>query len=239
MSRLIGAGIVGAAGPTSQVWTTPYPHALGDKARDKDGNEYVFCSADVAVAGDGIVVSISAHNTVAPLLSTSLLAARVGIARQTMAAAEGGWVQIYGIAFVQMSTAASTELTSVNVANVSVSEGDANGLFPIPQLVVTSPTGTLSLVAGQADGDPTSLTSVTSAPLFGNVNRILGIYVMSVADVSALPDRFIFDRYGITSVSPVSNTSGVVTLTTRATSHVGGEMVVFLNFPYLEGIRTS
>jgi hypothetical protein len=40
-------------------------------------------------------------------------------------------------------------------------------------------------------------------------------------------------------VSAVSATSGAVTLTTAATSHIGGEYVVFLNYPYLAGVRTS
>ena len=32
----------GFGGPTSEVFTTPFPHQPGEKGRDKDGNEYLF-----------------------------------------------------------------------------------------------------------------------------------------------------------------------------------------------------
>ena len=235
---------MGFAGPTSEVWTTPFPHALGTKARDKDGNEFLFCQAVTAVAGSGILVSITADHQIAPLLNTSLLAARVGIAMQTIAAASGGWVQVYGIAFVQggAMAAGSTELTSLNGSGVSVSEGDAFTLYPRPQLVVTSPTGTLGLHEGVSDDTNTSeVASLSSNAPFGNINIIHGMYLLSQAQVSALPDRLITEHWpNVTSpVSAVSATSGAVTLTTAATSHIGGEFVVYLNYPYLAGVRTS
>ena len=235
---------MGFAGPTTESWTTPFPHALGTKARDKDGNEYLFCQAVTAVAGSGILVSITADHQIAPLLATSLLAARVGIAMQTLAAAAGGWVQVYGVAFVQGGGmgAGSTELTSLAGDFVSVSEGDAFTLYPRPQLVVTTPTGTLGLMAGPQDSFMTSeIASLSSNTHFGLINLIQGMYLLTQAQVSALPDRFITEHWpNVTSpVSAVSATSGAVTLTTAATSHIGGEYVVYLNYPYLAGVRTS
>ena len=248
MSRLQGPSM-GFAGPTSETWTTPYPHAVGTKARDKDGNEYLFCSAVTAVAGNGILVSITADHQIAPLLGTSLLAARVGIAMQTLAVGAAGWVQIYGVAFVQGNAAsanlagATTNATSLSVANTSVTDGDAFGLFPRPQFVVTSPTGTIAFQVGTEDalGGSDSLVSLSSNVFGAMVNYIYGMYLMTAAQVSALPDRLITERWpNVTSpVSAVSDTSGPVTLTTLATSHIGGEYVVYLNYPYVSGVRTS
>ena len=67
------------------------------------------------------------------------------------------------------------------------------------------------------------------------------MYWLKPADVSALPDSYFTARFNnVTSpVSAVSNTTGPVTLTTRATSHLGGEYYVWLNYPYLMGNRTS
>ena len=247
MAQLSAQGPIGASGPTSQVWTTPYPHGLGERARDKAGNEYMFVQCLTAVAGSGLLVSITSDGLVAPLLNTSLLVCRVGVAQTTMAVGDGGWVQIYGTAFVQgnnsFNNAASTELTSIG-AGVSTSEADANGLQPVPQFAVTSPTGTLSLVPlGGADEEVrSSLVSLSSnVQPFGNINIINGMYLLTATAVSNLPNAFIIAQYPtVTSpVSAVSNTTGPVTLTTLATSHIGGEWVVFLNYPYLSGIRTS
>ncbi len=249
---MIGQGPAGSGGPTSAVFTTPYPHSLGERSRDKRGNEYMFVQCVTAVAGDGILVSITPDCMAAPLLHTSTLNARVGVAQHQLAVGEAGWVQIYGIAFVQgnnmaanaVGVGASTDATSIGVLT-STSEADAFGLACIPQLVVTSPTGTLNLAAralGAVESD-SSLVSAVSNPQLGALNEILGMSLLSAADVSALPNQYITDRYGITSVSPVSNTTGPVTLTTYVSGttggHIGGEWVVFLNYPMLAGRQTS
>ena len=254
MAFMIGQGPVGQAGGTSQVFTTPYPHSLGERARDKRGNEYMFCQARTAVAGEGILVSITVDNFVAPLLHTGGLEARVGVAQKQLAVDEAGWVQIYGVAFVQGNNAAagdagvgaSTDATSIGVL-VSTSESDAFALACVPQLAVTSPTGTLSLSPRYTDaaGTQTSLSSVVSSMPLGMVQTILGMSLLSAAQVSNLPDSYITDRWPtVTSpVSAVSATSGPVTLTTYVSGttggHIGGEWVVFLNYPMLSGSLTS
>src|SRR3990167_6698463 len=172
MAQLTGPSIV-AAGPTPNVYTTPYPHELGARARDKDGNEHIFVQCVTAVAGAGILVSITADNRAAPLLHTSGLQARVGVAQKHMAVDEAGWAQIYGIAFVQgnnmaanaVGTGSSTDATSIGVLT-STSEADVLGLACIPQLVVTSPTGTLNLARrwGAAEAAGSSLVSAASTP---------------------------------------------------------------------------
>jgi hypothetical protein len=245
---------VGFSGPSSNVWTTPYPHALGDRAHDKNGNEYIFVQCVTAIAGEGILVSIDPLFQAAPLLHTSLLNARVGIAQHQLAVGEAGWAQIYGIAFVQgnnmaanaIGVGSSTDATSIGVLT-STSEQDALGLTPIPQLVVTSPTGTLNFAGTYiaAAEDQSSLVSASSNTQLGAVNYIQGMALLTAAQVSALPDAFIAARYPtVTSpVSAVSNTTGPVTLTTYVSGttggHIGGEWVVFLNYPMLSGNKTS
>lgn len=254
MAHLHGQGPIGAAGQTSIVFTTPYPHTIGARMRDKDGNEYLFVQCATAVAGAGILVSITADHKAAPLLHTSGLQARVGVAQHQMAAAEAGWVQIYGVAFVQgnnmaanaVGVGSSTDATSIGVLT-STSEQDALGLACIPQLVVTSPTGTLNLAgrwAAAAESD-SSLVSAASNTNLGALNVIEGMYLLSAAQVSALPDALITAHWpNVTSpVSAVSDTSGPVTLTTYVSGttggHIGGEWVVYLNYPAVNGNLTS
>lgn len=254
MAQLIGQSAIAAAGPTSNVYTTPYPHNLGARANDNDGNQYIFVACRTAVAGAGILVSITADNYAAPLLHTSGLQARVGVAQHQMAVGEAGFVQIYGIAFVQgnnmaanaVGVGASTDATSIGVLT-STSEQDALGLACIPQLVVTSPTGTLNLAgrwAAPAESD-SSLVSAASNTNLGALNVIEGMFLLSAAQVSNLPDALITAHWpNVTSaVSAVSDTSGPVTLTTYVSGttggHIGGEWVVFMNYPAVNGNLTS
>jgi hypothetical protein len=199
------------------------------------------------------LVSIDANHQAAPLLATSLLATRVGVARSTEASAgvSAGWVQIYGVAFVWAKgfAAESTDATSISDGS-SVSEQEDFGLSPTPQLAATSPSGSIGWVAGASDdldANGSSLVS-ESSNIFGYHNQVIqGMFFLSAAQVSDLPDRIITARYPtVTSpVSAVSNTTGPVTLTTMvshssgAAPHLGGEMVVFLNYPYLPAVRTS
>ncbi len=255
---LIGPGPAGLAGPVSNTWTTPFPHALGDRAKDNRGNEYLFVQCITAVQGEGTLVSIDHAHNVAPLLHTSGLNTRVGIAQTSMTAGQAGWVQIYGVAFVQgnnmaanaVGVGSSTDATSIGVLS-STSEIDAFGaMVPIPQLVVTSPSGTLNFAQryGDATGDNSansSLTSVSSNSNIDALNYIQGMTVLTQAQVSALPDAYFTERYPtVTSpVSAVSATSGPVTLTSYVSGtvggHIGGEWVVFLNYPILSGNLTS
>lgn len=254
MAHLTGPAIT-AAGATSDVFSTsPFPQQLGTQQRDNDGNIYLFCSCVTAVAGAGILVSITADHQVAPLLHTSGLVARVGVAQKQLAVGEAGWVQVYGIAFVQgnnmaanaVGVGASTDATSIGVLT-STSEADALGLVCIPQLVVTSPTGTLNFAArwSAALESDSSLVSAASNTNTGALNVIQGMYLLSAAQVSALPDRLITAHWpNVTSpVSAVSDTSGPVTLTTYVSGttggHIGGEWVVFLNYPAVTGNLTS
>lgn len=134
MAQLTGPSI-GSAGPTSQVWTTPFPHKPGDKARDTQGNEYVFCDFTGTVFG-GILVAIDDRYNATPLLGTANVPSRVGVAMTAGTSDNGGWVQVYGL-----HGAVQTGITSDTGAS------DSAAYIMVPQTSVGSPSGTLTLVA--------------------------------------------------------------------------------------------
>ncbi len=105
MSQLIGPGGMGQAGPTSNVWTTPFPHRPGERARDLDGNEYLFVDFTATVYF-GMLVSIDSLNRATGLLGTLTEGSRVGVVVGGLASTvsnfhptsdHGGWVQVYGV----------------------------------------------------------------------------------------------------------------------------------------------
>src|SRR6266576_1886250 len=67
---LLRAKGIGFGGGVSDAYTTPFPHTPGTRARDSDGNEYVFCTAGEPVAPEMIVV-ISPSWDVTKLTTTS------------------------------------------------------------------------------------------------------------------------------------------------------------------------
>lgn len=214
MSQLVGPGAIGLAGNTSDIWTTPFPHRPGDKARDKAGNEYVFVSFITTNVSGGLLVSINDRYEAAPLLGTTLKASRVGVAMTGATfSTNGGWVQIYG--------------THLGVQTFGASDGLASdgtvGYFCIPQTSVGTPSGTLSLIIADS--------SV-------NQNLIYGMWLSDLASVSA----FVAEPGGF--AVPTSGTSGpstdLVTGTTNGTSmHSGQTYVVFLNYPFVTGITNG
>lgn len=226
MAHLVGPGLIGAAGPTSQTWTTPFPHKPGDKARDKFGNEYVFVEFITTNVSGGVLVQIDATYRAFPLLGTARVGGRVGVAMTgATAATDGGWVQIYGVHLAVQSTGAAD--------SDALSSDQTVDYILRPQTSVTTPSGTLGMVLSEAN---TSIEAST------NYTPIYGMWLVPDTEVSNIPDAFWTDLYsGTTSpVSAVSNTSGPVTLTTATTNgtsmHTGNARPVFLNYPYVTGI---
>ena len=215
--ELVGPGPIGLAGPTSQVFTTPFPHYPGEKARDKVGNEYVFCDF-TGSAWPGVLVQINERYQASPLLGTNLIAARVGVVSCTATSNNGGWVQIYGVHLAVQSNAASDAL---------VSDGTV-AYYLIPQTSVSTPSGTLSLVAREA---PTSVEGSSS------YNRIFGMWLADAATVSDFTSE-----YGDVPSSAASGPStAIVESTDGSTSnkHTGVSYAVFLNYPYVLGISET
>lgn len=224
MSSLCGPGAMGFAGNTSDFYTTPYPHKPGDKGRDKDGNEYIFCDMTATVYF-GCVVQITADYTAAPLLGTARDPYRVGIvcggtatSGSGLTSDHGGWVQIYGMFYAAQTGSASGGLTSDGTVEY----------FVVPQSSVGSPSGTFSLIAQGAG------TSIAMSSIDGS--RIFGMWVMPPAQVSNLLNPPSAAVMGV-SVSDTSGPSSVAFGVSTATSaFIGSSHVVFLNYPYVNGI---
>ena len=235
----LSAPTVGFAGPTSQIFTTPYPHQPGDKARDKDGNEFLFCNFTGA-GFFGVVMQIDSNFNATPLLGTARVAIRVGVCMSgdgtsnnsaVSGSINAGWVQIYGLHQAVQTGSATDGLTSDNtVAYVC-----------IPQTSVGTPSGTFTVIT------PVAGTSIAQTST--DTPRIYGMWVVPRAEVSALTT----DISGWTSgtsgpvseaVGPYALAAGTATsgasdtlLTTGATSgYIGQQHVVFLNYPYVTGI---
>lgn len=102
-------------GGTSAVWSTsPLPIRVGSKARDLDGNEYLFVSFGGPVS-TGEWVTISDLNVATAMLDTSI--GRVGIVVGTGPTSnDAGWVQIYGLNIIAQHAAGATDLVSVALA---------------------------------------------------------------------------------------------------------------------------
>ena len=112
MAELSAQGPVGFPGGTSVVFTTPYPLRLGSRARDVDGNEYIFLAYNTPVYKKAPVVIMS--DFTAQNISVAERGP-IGIVTTTGSSDNAGWVQIYGRCIMQVG---------VNVCSPS---DDANG----------------------------------------------------------------------------------------------------------------
>src|SRR3990167_5967596 len=145
MAELVGPGAIAAAGATSVIFSTPFPHRPGDKARDTEGNEYVFVDFTAPVYY-GCLVQITSIYLAAPLLGTANIPYRVGVvcsgtpssvAGNHPTSDNAGWVQIYGVhPAVQTETATDAGVSATAAA-----------FWCIPQTSVGTPSGTLSVQA--------------------------------------------------------------------------------------------
>ena len=177
---------------TSVVHTTPFPIKPGTRARDTSGNEYVY------VDFTGTVYSRMAVLILSDFTATQLTVANgsrgpVGIVCAGATSDNGGWVQIYGRALVQVGiNSCSPSDAAAGPTTLSTS---ARTVFVVPTTANTHE-GTLGYTSGQ-----------TSA---GHAWAVLGITVASDASV------------------------GDVSAVTSATSHIGAEIAVFLNYPRVE-----
>jgi hypothetical protein len=153
MANLTGPGA--APGATSEVHTTPFPIAVGTVRRDATGGAYVYCDFTGTVFG-GTPVQISSSFTAEEVGTTGRGA--FGVACTGATSDNGGWVQIYGEATIQLLGA---------TAGVSPSDA-ANG-----------PT-TLSTTAQTKFWLPTTATSTGPEGIrwtSGNTSTTSGFYI--------------------------------------------------------------
>jgi hypothetical protein len=224
------AGLKGFAGGfpgnASDLYTTPYPASLGDKARDRNGNEFLFVDFGAAGLSIGSVVGITAAHVAFPLSTTSPTAAggsRVGVVvAASPTSLQAGWVQVYGFALVQADAGLGTGAASASDVT------DTSTRTLTPTTVVTSPQGALSLVNLPV---PTS-NQVTSL----EIDEIIGMWMVPGPEATDIVG-YSGDMSGLdhmvtgSAVTQVSETSGIgVTNTTAGIST--NYITVFLNYPY-------
>lgn len=211
------------AGGVSDVFTTPYPHPVGTRARDAEGNEYVFVDFTSSVAPE-MVVCITSTFTAHALASTSWGTigvvpdfAKLGQSANTptMPASyqwtsdNAGWVQVYGRAYIGIVGTGADGSPSDAANGPTTAHTSAAIYFGRPGTVVT-PLGSPFMIAGAILG--TSGTQI-----------IRGMFIS--ADVT------------IADVSGMVGTSGAVTEPTNCPSfHAVGRTAVWLNYPYLESV---
>ena len=224
MSQLVGPGAIAAAGATSVIFSTPFPHRLGDKARDTEGNEFVFVDFTGPVYY-GCLVQINALYQASALLGTASRAYRVGVvcsgtptsdAGNHPTSDNAGWVQVYGVhPAVQTETATD--------GGVSATVG--GNYFCIPQTAVGTPSGVLAVRAQGTGG-----TSIAMSTVDGN--QIYGMWVVDFSEVSDLSNwNGSSGASGPSSMNPVDATSGAAT-----SAFIGQTYACFLNYPYVLGI---
>jgi hypothetical protein len=161
------------AGNTSDVYTTPFPHNLGQRARDNAGNEYVFCDSTATLYGRQ-AVAIASDFTISAIGVTGR--GPVGVLVAQASSDNGVWVQVYGKCLMQII---HSGVSASDAANGPTTLGTSGATqFWVPTSV-TSPagfrwtTGNVSTASGMivrgisvandaAPGDVSAQTSATS-----------------------------------------------------------------------------
>lgn len=206
MALLHGQGPIGAAGSTSDVYTTPFPHTPGARMRDASGNEYVFCDFTGTVY-TGTPVAISSAYTAAKIGTTGK--GPMGVACGGATSDNAGWVQIYGRCYVQLLAGISGTSTSDLVSLMG-----AATTLQVKFILPTTATST------GPEGLRTTAGTVSTASGY----YVEGIFVASdasVGDTSALPGL----------IPDTSNTSS--SNISDWTTHTGVDIAVFLNYPVI------
>jgi hypothetical protein len=205
------ANLTGFAGgfphPTSDVGTTPSPIQVGTRARDSQGNEYVYVDFTGTVY-TGTPVQINADFTAAKVGITGR--GLFGVACCEATSDNFGWVQIYGRCYVQLLG---------TVAGVSPSDA------------ANAPT-TLSTTAQTKFWLPTTATSTGPEGLrwtSGNTSTTSGFMVDNIIVAHDASYPFPHLRQDTSSVSP-SNVS-------ESTSHTGHDIAVFLMYPVIKHVN--
>lgn len=124
MAQLTGAATAfpsgGGGGGTSNVFSETsgqpgarFPMRPGTRARDVDGNEYVFCDFTATLYAFQ-AVQIMDDNTAQTLGVGQGFGTRVGVAQQGGTSDQGGWVQIYGRTMMQVGINAASPSDAAN-----------------------------------------------------------------------------------------------------------------------------
>lgn len=221
MATLQGPTVVFSGG-VSESYTTPFPHALGTKARDAEGNEYVFCStgAETTVCPEQVVVIGSNWNVVA--IGAAGAQGPVGVVADyakrgltsafssAYAAATGIWVQIYGRAYI-MYGGGGTSPSEHLLTTVRTSLGYQ---FHVPTSTASTPVGQVRATSDNA------LSTLSDYLIKG----------MTVATDATI------DVSGASVLGPGGTTLGLGVTKVSAT-HSGSCVAVWLNYPRAEYVN--
>lgn len=161
MAELHGQGPIGLPGATTVIFSTsPFPLALGSRAKDSAGNEYILCSAtDEVNAGQPVQISSAFAATI--LAVTGRGPVGVVCAGQVTSGA-AFWVQIYG------------------KCSMMIIDAGSGGTQPSPSDAANGPT-TLSTSVPTRFALSTSLTSPHSFTwVSGNASTASGIYAEGI-----------------------------------------------------------
>ena len=141
------------AGGTSQVDTTPYPHAVGTRAYDSAGAEYIYCNFTGTMYG-GLLVMISRDGSYTADLYTVGAYGNVGVVMAPGTSDNAGWVQIggYTAGYVQVTGGSSLGTSSGRCLRATSVSTPATGL----NAVSTGTSNQSDLIHGMW---PTQLTS--------------------------------------------------------------------------------
>ena len=205
-------------GGVSDTFTTPFPIALGTKARDSFGNEFVFCQtgASTTVAPE-MVVTIGANWSVAPITNVGgagMLGVVADYQKHGNTSARVSaypintsvWVQIYGRTFVMYATPTGVASSGGALTTVRTS---LQYIFKMATTDATTPAGQPIAVSGY--GVETSL----------NDWIIEGMYVAT----DATPDA------SGASILQLDGTTALGVTLVSAT-HSGSTVAVWLNYPH-------
>ena len=200
-------------GGVSDTFTTPFPHALGTKARDAAGNEYVLCQTGaVTTVSPEQVVVIGADWSITPIGAVGAFGMlgvvpdydRLGLTSARVSPYPINtalWIQIYGRAYIMYDT--PTGVASSGGALTTVRTSLAYR-FHVHSSAATTPTG-----------QP---------------------YATSADALSTLSDYLIVGMTVATDASPDASI-GLVTLVSA--THSGSDVAVWLNYPYARYIEPA
>lgn len=206
MAQLTGQGPTALpASGTTNTYLAPYPIKVGTRARDVDGNEYVFCDFGGPVS-QGIWVTINTLHVANAVVANDtgrigVVCGGVGPAGTELTSTLGGWVQIYGLC----NYAQTNEASDVNTTQGILLAGK----------VATSPAGTVGYV---------SLVSTDGTRIYGAWSSQTVPTPIQAGIVGATDSSW-----------PTTYVTNVTDNAALGTGHSGQIIAVWLNYPYVAG----
>lgn len=110
------------AGDTSVIDTT-LKHSLGTRARDVNGNEYIYLQGVASTVAGSWVSFDEAHLTI---LTVANAQGRIGVAMAAIVASSYGWYQIYGSNTIALALAAFADNGKIYLTSTAGSIDDTD-----------------------------------------------------------------------------------------------------------------